>query len=685
MRRTFVILALAALSIVAAACFATRDRHDTTVDVSVHVSPGFAAMDDVPVVGGELRLAEPRVAMFDAAPREMIAFPLRRTNITAQVGGMMGVYVVEQIFDNPFPEPIEAVYAFPLGAHSAISGYEIVLGERTIRGEIQPAQRARDTFAQAAAAGHTAGLVEQVRANLFVQRVTNIAPGETVTVRMTVVEPLTYRDGTYELAIPTTVGPRYKPAIGVTYVPPAQSSATIGFSAVIDPGMPIVDIASPSHAITKTPTGPTSATVALASADELPNKDLIVRFTTAGAQTQVGLLAHRAPGARDGYFLLSIQPKGTYAEADITSREVMIVIDTSGSMDGEPLAQAKAVASGIIDTLAPRDRYTIITFASGVASMTPAPISGTPSNKQFGLDYLRDLRAGGGTEMAAGVSAMLDRPVGSDRVRIVYFMTDGHIGNDDVVVGAAQRLLGTNRIFTLGVGSAPNRSLLDRLAETGRGFPSYLAPREDPVATAKHVVARSAYPYLTDISVDWGGLAVDGITPTGTIPDVYAGQPIILSGRYRTPGRGTITLRARAAGRPIALPIEVALPTEHAFAPVAHLWARRQIEAATDAETIEAIGLQFQLVTPHTSFVAVDRSRVVGDGHQRVIEQPNVVPEGMAHPARETTTTSYDDGDSLGGGGSWGSWGSGGPEDDVPWIVLALAALGLAGILVIRR
>jgi Ca-activated chloride channel family protein len=424
---------------------------------------------------------------------------------------------------------------------------------------------------------------------------------------------------------------------------------------------------------------PTKQRVILGRTDEVPNRDLIVRYKTAGPQTTVGLLTHRVD--TDGYFMLAVQPKGQYRPADIMAREVVLVLDRSGSMDGAPLAQAKSVASAIISTLTERDSFNVVAFASGVDAMSSVAIRGDAAGKARGMEYLGALQSGGGTEMEQGVAQMLMTTPGSDKIRVVYFLTDGFVGNDDVIVSAASRLLGTNRIFTVGIGSAPNRSLLDRLAAAGRGYASYLTLTEPADKLAKNLVEKSAYPYMTDVSIDWGGLEVDA---PKTLPDVYAGQPLVITGRYKKPGAAMIRVNAWTGGRRVAIPIQVALPTQNNFEPVSSLWARREIEklmAVRDQQDIKSdvtqLGLKFHLVTEFTSFVAVDRSRVVGQGTKTIV-QPSMVPEGV-NPAttvqQSSSSSSDDDGGGWGWGGGGGGWG-GGDSTPEPWWLFGIALLG---------
>lgn len=688
------------------------------IDVEIEVSESFAAMDEVPVAGGELRLVTPRPMQTDDGQAvQAIAFPLRHTDVRTQVSGMSAVYTITQTFENPYDEPIDAIYVFPLGDEAAINDYAITIGDRTIAGEIKRKKEAQAIYAEAKARGHTAALLEQEKRNIFKQRIANIAPHEQIAVTMQYIELLAYADGQYEIAFPMTIGPRYLPAeaigktpvgahhagqpgrAGATSIPYADETvagSTVSFRADIDAGVPVLAVASPSHQLRVEDRSPTKRTITLASAGELPNRDLVVRYKTANEQTMVGLLAHRT--AKTGYFTLVVQPKATYKTGDITSREMMIVIDTSGSMSGQPMEQAQRLATSLIDSLAPTDTFNVMAFSGGTSAMAEVAIAGDAGGKQRGKAFVASLESSGGTEMAPAMMKALARDPGADRVRMLYFMTDGFVGNDDVILGAARGNLGSNRIFTIGVGSAPNRSLLNQLAAVGRGYASYLNLTEDPRALGEDLVARTAFPYLTNIEIEWGGLAVGNVTPTA-IPDVYAGMPLVVSGIYTRPGRGKIVVHATTGGRRVDIPIEVSLPDRYDSAPVAALYGRKKVdelyalagEGGLDAKAISQVtelGLAFHMVTDYTSFVAVDRTRVVNaDGTSRVVEQPALVPAGVdaeaAIGAQESPPSYAPSSSSSSYRSGGGGWGGGGVGGDVDWVtlLLGLALVPLAATL----
>lgn len=678
------------------------------VGFDLEVTDNYAAMDEVPVSGGELRLVTPKPTP-DA--QTAIAFPLRHTDVHAKVAGMSAIYTVSQTFENPYDQALDAVYLFPLGDEAAVTRYSITIGDRTIVGEIENKEDARKTYEKARAEGHTAALLEQEKRNIFKQKIANIAPHEAITVSMQYIELLGYDDGQYEIAVPLTIGPRYLPETalgsspvgshhageqgraGVTSIPYADekiAGSTVSFTADIDAGVPIGAVTSPSHELRVESPGATKRLVTLQNAGELPNRDLVVRYKTASDQTMVGLLAHRTD--KRGYFTLVVQPKATYKTGDITPREVMIVIDTSGSMNGQPLEQAQAIADALIDSLQPTDSVDVMAFSGDTSALAPQGIPASGPGKAAAKQFVAGLSAGGGTEMGPAIAKALETTPGNDRVRLVYFLTDGFVGNDDIIVSAARHNLGANRIFSIGIGTSPNRSLLDQIAEVGRGFPTYVNLGENAADVGATLVRKTAYPYLTDIKIEWNGLAVGSVTPAA-IPDVYAGMPLVVSGVYTQPGRAKITITATTAGHRVALPVEVTLPDRVDDEPVSALYGRKKIDelyalaggslSSSAISQITELGLQFHMVTDYTSFVAVDRSRVVNaDGTSKVVEQPALVPAGVDPEAsigtsEPTYTASSYSGGGYSGGGGGGGWGGGGDVDPLT-LLLGLALVPLA-------
>jgi len=598
----------------------------------------YAAMNEVPVTGGELRLKVERQG-------GEFAFPLKHTSVSVAISGMMAETRVIQRFTNPFSDPVEAVYVFPVGADAAVIEYELVIGKRTVKGVIRRAAQARRGYERARARGKTAALLQQDRPNVFTQSVANIPAGEEVVVRFKLVERLRYDSGWYSYVMPMVVGPRFRPPgteqKPITYVRPGErAGAELDLKLTLDAGVPIEELRVPTHSVQvqRSQSDRSHVSVTLAQADRVPNKDFVLRYRTAGARSMLSLLAHRE--GSQGYFILVAQPKARFKEAEVVSREMVLVLDRSGSMHGAPMRQARLISTGLLGTLTPRDTFTVVDFADSVGTMAFRPVQASPANLGRGRAYIANLAASGGTLMLKGVAAALARSPGKGRLRLIYLISDGYIGNGEQVLAAAKTMRGLNRIFTVGVGSSPNRHLMDRLAEVGRGFSSYLTLKEDPWPLVKRLVQRSAYPYLSGLSIEWGGLAVRDLTRLPA--DLYVGQPLVVAGRYAGPGKGTIQLHGWQDGQKRTSSLEVTLPERRSRPALAHLWARQRIHQLMASQygrvssqverEVTRLGLEYSIVTRYTSFLAVDESPVAvarGETPRRLV-QSAPLPEGMA-------------------------------------------------------
>jgi Ca-activated chloride channel family protein len=565
--------------------------------------------------------------------------------VSIEVTAFVARTIVEQHFVNPFDHPIEAVYTFPLGDRAAVDDFELTVGDRTIRGDIRRRDEARAVYQQAVAAGYQAALLEQERPNIFTQSVANLEPGKMVTVRLRTVETLRYERGIYRLAFPLVVGPRYVPGGGKVadagrITPPVLPRGTrSGHDVAIDAGVPLRDLVSPSHKVVVQATGATTARIELADGDAIPNKDFQLRWSVASDRPAVGLLAHR-DGA-DGFFTLLVQPKGDVSAREATPKEIVFVIDTSGSMHGVPLDASKRFIAKALHELGPRDTFNLIRFSGDNEVFSETPLPNDSAEIERAIAWVNRQQGGGGTEMLAALTSAFARPKDPNRLRVVIFLTDGYVGNDDEILGAIRGVLGDARIDTVGIGSSVNRSLLDRMADLGRG--AFVAIRPDEAADDALEAFRSwvTRPYLTDLAIDWGALPVADMQPEA-LRDLGSGQTLTLVGRYLSAGAGDIVVRGRLGGRAWEQRLHVVLPeAEPRHAPLAALWARGRIEelllaspgAITDSVQAEvtALALSYQLMSPFTSFVAVDDSVVVNPaGTAPTIHQALPLPEGVS-------------------------------------------------------
>lgn len=563
--------------------------------------------------------------------------PLKRTAVRAEISGFVARVTVTQEFENNSTDKIEALYTFPLPRLAAVDDMTMLVGSRTIQAQIKRREEARQIYEQARERGHVASLLEQQRPNVFTQSVANIEPGAKVKVTLRYVDVLKYEEGRYEFSFPMTVGPRYNDqGLNPKYAPPeTRAGHDLTLDLALDAGMHIDSIVSTTHEIDVQRPSPRQAALTLRRKAVIPNKDFILRYDIAGARIQDALLTHH--DSRGGFFTLILQPPERVTVEDVTPKELVFVLDTSGSMSGFPIEKAKEAMRMAIAGLYPRDTFNLITFAGDTRVLFPEPVPATAENVRRAQQFLSGAYGSGGTEMMKAVRAAFAPSGERGAVRVICFMTDGYVGNENEIL-AEVRNHPEARVFSFGIGSSVNRFLLDRMAEDGRGEVEYVGLNDDGSAAARRFHERVRNPLLTDVSVDWGGLPVTDIYPQ-RIPDLFAAQPVIVYGRYPRAASGHITLRGKMSGKPFSRSIPVVLPVnEAAHDPLASLWARRRIEHLTtqnppDAQRgeIERLGLAYRLMTPYTSFVAVEEQVVTRDGKPVRIEVPVEMPEGVSH------------------------------------------------------
>ncbi len=642
------------------------------------------AVDENATGSGALRILNP-----NGEPRGVC--PLKHTDVKAEVSGFISRVNVTQVFSNPSSEKIEAVYVFPLPQMAAVDDMKLEIAGRVVRGKILRREEAQAVYDAARSAGQVAGLLDQERPNIFTQSVANIPPGAQVTITISYVETLKYEDGKYEFSFPTVVGPRYNPAsprgdvrplnnpntnapdeIKKRRPVPPTSSATgvpdrdhitppvarqgrraghdISIEVALDAGVTLDNVTSTSHEIEVGRTGSSTAVVKLKNQATIPNKDFVVRYDVAGREIRDALLTHRAANAngKEGFFTFILQPPERVSASDITPKELVFVIDTSGSMMGFPLDKAKEMMKLALDGMNPRDTFNLITFSGDTRILFPEPVPATRDNLDKAQSFLESQRGGGGTEMMRAIQAAL-KPSGNNYgatkpVRVVCFVTDGYVGNDMEIIAEIQKYSGA-RVFSFGIGNSVNRFLLDKMAEAGRGEVEYVSLTDDGSAAAHRFHERVQNPLLTDISLSWDNVAVTDIYPRRT-PDVFSAKPIIITGRFTRPGTGKLHLRGRTASGEYKRDIAIEFPDmEPRHDALASLWARRKVDdlmgedwigiqrgqpRADVKEQITQMGLDYRLLTQFTSFVAVEEMTITEPGSPpRKIEVPVELPDGV--------------------------------------------------------
>ncbi len=579
-------------------------------------------------------------------------FLLKRTDARVVVTGPVAHAVVTQTWENPNTVPVDGLYIFPLPENAAVTDMSLRIGDRLIKGEMKRREEARALYDKARSEGRVAGLLDQERPNIFAQRVANIVPGARVEVVLAFDHEIRCEEEDCEYVFPTVVGPRFIPcrqadpgAIDPPVVAQGRNTGqALALTVDLEGGVSFRDLRSPSHKVTVTNEGAGRARVVLA-ADEaaLLNRDVRLAWRVGGPAPEVGLVAWRDPRLKDepGVFALIIQPQADPTDDEAAAREIVFVLDCSGSMSGMPIEAAKNVVRKALPALRPKDTFQIIRFSERASGLGPEPLPATPENVRRALAYLEGLRGEGGTEMISGIRAALDRPADPERLRIVAFLTDGYIGNEREILGEVRRLIGGARLFSFGIGSSVNRYLLEDLAEEGRGQAAFLGTRETPDQMVERFVGRIATPVLTDIRITFEDLDVGDIEPAG-IPDLFAGQPLVIHGRYRKPGTGVVLVEGRRRGRAETLRRVAVLPDQAAdHEALGRLWARARIHRLSRdlydgdrPEVVAAItdlGLRLHLMTPYTSLVAVDSLVSNATGSSATVNVPVEMPEDVSY------------------------------------------------------
>ncbi|MEH2443585.1 VIT domain-containing protein [Nostoc sp.] len=594
----------------------------------------------------------------ESSEGEQLVFPLKHTEVLAKIAGNLSRVEVIQSFENPFTEPLEAVYVFPLPDEAAVDDMEIKIGDRTIKGNIKKREEAVAIYEKAKQEGRTAGLLEQERDNIFTQSLANIKPGEQIDVTIRYTESLKFEAGNYEFVFPMVVGPRYIPGTpidgsGDTDKVPDASRITppvvpdgmrtrhnINVTVEIDAGLAISQVRSPSHQLKIEHSGEI-VRVQLAGEDTIPNKDLILRYQVSGRETQSTVLTQTDD--RGGHFAIYLIPALEYSPDEIVAKDVVFLVDTSGSQSGDPLWKCQELMRRFINGLNPNDTFTIIDFSDTVRQLSKKPLPNTAENRAQAIAYINNLQADSSTEMLSGIRTAINFPTPAGRLRSVVLLTDGYIGNENKILAEVQQHLQVgNRLYSFGVGSSVNRFLLNRIAEIGRGISQIIRHDEPTEEVAEKFYRQINNPVLTNIQISWQGDTESPVIYPAIAPDLFSEQPLVLFGRKQDRVGGNLQISGIAAGgkhyeKTFNLKFE-----ETGNIAVAQLWGRACIkdlmnqmvsfETKAGVEAVTETALTYQLLSQYTAFVAVsDDVRVEPGSEYLSMQVPVEMPEAVSY------------------------------------------------------
>lgn len=565
--------------------------------------------------------------------------PKVSTEVAVEVTGMIARTRVTQVFHNPGAEYVEGIYVFPLPEKAAVDHLWMKIGERVIEGKIREKAEARRVYEQARSEGRKAAIVEQQRPNLFTNSVAHIGPDERIEIKIEYQQSLAYENGEYRLRFPLAVTPRYtpndplpeqalpdepkaletrglQPVMHPDYEAPGCGGANpVDIVVSIDAGVAIGQVTSSYHDASIQKAAGHRVTVMLVKEQEDADRDFELTWKVAPAAAPQAALFTQRTESTDYALLMVVPPQPTAADMAAFQRmprEMVLIVDTSGSMQGASIIQARQALEHALGTLTERDRFNVVEFNSIMRPMWPATLQATGSNVDHARKWVRSLQASGGTEMAPALAFALDGRETPGMLRQVVFITDGAVGNEEALFKLIADRLGGSRLFTVGIGSAPNSHFMTRAAQFGRGTFTHIGDVREVNEKMSRLFAKIEAPVLRDVMIRWP----DG-TPVETfparVPDLYLGEPVMVAASARAP-LGTVMVSGTRGNQPWSVALT---PAADSSAGVGALWARSKIASLMDELTrgadpgairpqVVKVALEHHLVSAYTSLVAVD-------------------------------------------------------------------------------
>lgn len=571
---------------------------------------------------------------------EYVRSPVLSTVARFRVSGTVARAVVSQQFRNDSHEWVEGIYVFPLPEDAAVDRLRMQVGDRQVEGQIREREQARAEYEAARDSGHLASLLEQERPNIFTSSVANLGPGQTLTVELEYQQTLLYQDGSVSLRFPTVVAPRYIPGTpqsegrpsgsgwagdtdavkdAARITPPVVAEGEplrnpVSIHVELDAGFPVDQMKSRYHPINVEKRSDNRYDVTLALGPFSADRDFELVWTPLPGTQPRGALFRESAAGETHLLLTLFPPFGERVDDNRLPREVIYVIDTSGSMEGASIKQAKAALRMALGQLAPEDRFNVIQFNSSTEMLFASARQASVANVVAARRYVDRLLASGGTEMMPALRAALEAPPREGFLRQVVFMTDGSVSNEEQLFSLIQDRLGQARLFTVGIGSAPNGHFMSRAARLGRGSFTFIGEVGEVGEKMGALFARLEHPVLSDIEVEWPPELHADAWPE-KLPDLYLGEPIVLSARVQGPVAGKVVVRGRAGKARWQSEFDLAGAQDGRGMGV--LWARHQVDALTESlsagadrelvrRQIVELALRHHIVTRHTSLVAVD-------------------------------------------------------------------------------
>ena len=570
-----------------------------------------------------------------------IPAPTLKTDVQITVTGVIARAIVTQEFTNPGKDWAEGIYVFPLPETAAVDHLRMKVGERIIEGQIKERGEAKKVYEQAKQEGKRASLVEQERPNIFTTSIANIAPRDRITIEIEYQETIRYDQGTFSLRFPMVVGSRYIPGTPVLVedqpqagqgialdtdrvpdasrvTPPVEHPAydsinPVSLSVDLAPGFPLGRLESPSHDIL-TVAEPDGRRHLSLRQDTVPaDRDFQLTWQPAPGQSPTATLFTQQHNGETYAFMMVMPPATVGMEPASLPRETIFIIDTSGSMSGTSIEQARAALLMALPRLTARDTFNVIEFNSIVHALFPTPQLVTTATMRKAMKFVDRLVANGGTEMLPALTQALKAPVDVQRIQQVIFLTDGQVGNETELFELIQQRLGPRRLFTVGIGSAPNSHFMRKASEFGRGTFTHIGNVNEVKDKMDALFRKLERPVLTEIRLEGTGLNGAELFPS-RIPDLYDGEPIVVAIKH-TSLPDAVTIQGKDGSTPWKAILSLKQSPSRDGLSV--YWARQKIAALMDQErsgqddstlrqAVLDVALPHHLVSQYSSLVAVD-------------------------------------------------------------------------------
>ncbi len=597
-------------------------------------------------------------------PGQYYELPRLDTKVDLAIDGLVVSATVDQMFVNNSSEPIEAIYVFPLPDKAAVYDMVMIVNDRLIQSHVKERKAAKKTYEKAKKAGKRASLTEQERPNIFTNSVANILPNDTLVIRLNYVDYLDYSAGVFTLRFPMVVGPRYTPgefsisrkgsgrvhdteevldASRITPPVMKKTGNTISVNVSLNTGMSLDRVWSPTHAIEINNTGKGTRDISFDKGKEVPNRDFVLSYSLKNKDHPNTALFTSKMGDDNYFMLMTVPPaKGT---KKVMPKEVIYILDISGSMGGTSILQAKKALYQAIYNLNEGfgnkgDYFNIIVFNNNFKSLYNKPVAATQNTKKEAISFIFNLNAEGSTEALPALLFGMNQAGTSEGVPTIFFITDGDVGNETALIRNIHYSLGNTRLFSIGIGAVPNSYLLRKVSKYGRGTYTFINSVSEVESKIETLLEKVDNPILTDLAFEYEGNPDLYPNP---IQDLYHDEPLILFGKVHQPSsREHATLKGNMSDGPVQFPLTLDWSHAASSPAIPTLWARSKISDLMDeyhlgdkSKKVEILDLavNHHILTKFTSFVAVEQQIVNPLSELLTVAVPTDLPHGWVYDA----------------------------------------------------